>query len=276
MISNKLGVQLYTLRDYFHTPRELASVLKKIDEIGYAAVELACVDNMFHEDVVKAVEESGLQVASSHIGWDRLKNETDTVIKELKDFNCDNVVIPIVIDKKYRSDEGVLEFIGEVKELSAALTAEGISLHYHNHNHEMCQYGDKPWLQRIYDGTTAEELGAELDIYWIQAGGGDPIQWVRRYKDRQKLIHLKDFVVKADRLDNQALGVRLQAGVGAEQQVTEVGNGNMNIAGVLEAADEAGVDWYIVEQDEAFELSALDCIRISFKNIVKIDAERRV
>ena len=151
MFSDHLSIQLYSLRDYFHTPRELGKLLQEVSAAGYRGIELACVDNMCHEDVVRAVEESGLTGTSSHIGWDRFQTELDTVIRELKDFHCSDAVIPIVIDRKYHSADGVLQLASEIRALSERLRREGITLHYHNHNYEMCRFRGKTWLRHLLD-----------------------------------------------------------------------------------------------------------------------------
>ena len=270
-----IGVQLYSLRDYIKNPRMLATALKEVSNIGYTAAELACIDDMYPGDVADVLKDSGLDIAAYHIPWVRFRTGLGEVIEELKLYGCENAVIPGVFSKEYRSLNGVYKFAEEIKEVSAKLKAEGISLSYHNHNHELCKYNNKSWLEILYESTTADELKAELDIFWIQAGGGSPASWIKKYKGRQRFLHLKDFVVTQDRLNDEALAVRLKAGVGAEQRVTEVGNGNIDFDAVFTAAGEAGVEYYIVEQDESFDLTAYQSIRISYENLISKLRERK-
>lgn len=269
MLKERIGLQIYSLRDYIKDTRSLASALKKVTSIGYTAVELACLEKMYPPDVASVLKDSGLTVTAYHISWSRYQNELKKVIEELKMYGCQHAVIPGVFSKEYRSYEGLKKFIVEVKEVYAQLAAEGIDLSYHNHNHEMCKYNGKTWLELLYENTSADELKAELDIYWLQAGGASPTSWIRKLKGRQVLLHLKDFVVTQDRLSDDALMVRLRTGVGAEQRPTEVGNGNMDFHCILKAAEEAGIEWYIVEQDESFELTPYEAIKISYDNLSK-------
>jgi sugar phosphate isomerase/epimerase len=117
-------------------------------------------------------------------------------------------------------------------EAGKVLKAQGLRLGYHNHNIEFVRDKGKLALEAIYEGTDPGLLLAELDTYWIQAGGGDPVQWIRRLKGRLPILHCKDYAM----LDN---GPRF----------AEVGSGNLDWDGILEAAEEAGVEWYVVEQD---------------------------
>lgn len=273
MFRERVGLQLYSLRDYFHNTKELESTLKKVREMGYSGIELACLDSMPHAAACEVVKQSGLKVVGSHIGFERFLNELSTVIDELHDYECENAVIPIVIEKQYRSYEGAMKIVEKVHMIAAQLSSEGITLHYHNHNHEMCQYEGVTWLRTLLNNTQPSELKAEFDTYWIQVGGGDPVQYINDYTGRQTLVHLKDAIVESHRLSDDELGYRLRAGIGAELRITEVGNGNMNIGAILKAGDNAGADWFIVEQDEAFNKSAMDACRISFENIVRIGEE---
>jgi len=134
-----------------------------------------------------------------------------------------------------------------LKELSLIvkkLALEGIDLSYHNHNHELARYGEKTWLQMLYEK-------AEIDVYWIQAGGGDPSDWIRRCAGREPLLHLKDMAVSG----------------GREQRFAEIGEGNLNWKAIIEAAKEGGVEWYIVEQDNCYGRDPFESLAISYRNL---------
>lgn len=266
----KMGVQLYSLRDYIKSERALEKVIKGIADIGYDGVELAGIENISGKASQDIVGSSGLSVPAMHIPWIRFQQDIDEVIEELKGYQCENAVIPGVFSSEYRNAAGLVKFAKEVSDAARTLKKEGITLSYHNHNHELCRYGDASWLEQLYKKVSSELLYAELDIYWLQMGGASPVSWIEKYSGRQILLHLKDCVVTQDRLDDTALAFRLQAGVGAEQRVTEVGNGNMDIEGAVRAGREAGVNWYIVEQDEAFDRTPLEAVEVSYMNLKNI------
>ena len=53
---------------------------------------------------------------------------------------------------------------------------------------------------------------------------------------------------------------------GGEQFYAEVGEGNLDWPGILAAAEEAGVQWYIVEQDIC-QRDPFASLAISFNNL---------
>ncbi|MBW7460304.1 sugar phosphate isomerase/epimerase, partial [Paenibacillus sepulcri] len=104
---------------------------------------------------------------------------------------------------------------------------------YHNHKFEFEKFEGKPGLEWLLDASDAAHVGFELDTYWVQAGGADPVKWVRKVEGRMKVVHLKDMAIVDD-----------------TQVFAEIGEGNMDWPAVIEACRETGVEWYVVEQDK--------------------------
>jgi len=87
----------------------------------------------------------------------------------------------------------------------------------------------------------------QIDTYWVQYGGGNPIDWINKLKGRLPLLHLKDMLMH-----------------GQQQFFAEVGAGTLNWEGILGAAKGSGAQWYIVEQDTC-ERDPFESLAISFK-----------
>jgi sugar phosphate isomerase/epimerase len=86
--------------------------------------------------------------------------------------------------------------------------------------------------------TNPELVHLELDLYWVRYGGVDPDSALRDLGDRVSLVHLKDMAPDEQRSD------------------LPVGEGTMPWPELLRAADDAGAEWYVAEQDnprDAFE-----------------------
>ncbi len=114
----------------------------------------------------------------------------------------------------------------------------GQVLSYHNHAHEFyaSQFQGKPNSLLEYHITRKSNprfLQAELDTYWVQAGGGDPVAWCKKMKGRMPLLHIKDYSVGPD----------------GKPFFAEIGNGNLDWPAIFSAAEASGTEWFIVEQD---------------------------
>ena len=76
------------------------------------------------------------------------------------------------------------------------------------------------------------EVDLELDVYWAAVGGRDPVAEIRAASDRVRLLHMKD------------------RAAGPEPHDAPAGEGNLAFPEIVAAASAAGVEWYVVEQDE--------------------------
>ena len=251
-----LGAQLYTVRDFIKTADGVAETLEKIADIGYDGVEISALGPVDPVRVADLIEDSGLRVAGTHVAWGRFLNELDEVIGEHKTWGCAHAGVG-GLPVEYYSLEGLDRFLKELSPIVKKMALEGIDFSYHNHNHELARYGEKTWLQMLYEWAEPEMLKAEIDVYWIQAGGGDPSDWIRRCAGREPLLHLKDMAVSR----------------GREQRFAEVGEGNLNWKAIIEAAEEGGVEWYIVEQDSCYGRDPFESLAISYRNLkaMKVD-----
>ena len=250
MKENVLGAQLYTVRAFTRTIEDVAVTLKKVADIGYTAIQISAFGPVDPKQVAQLVEDNGLTVAITHMGWGKFQNELDEVIAVHKLWGCVHTAIGSLPDE-YRSLDGLKRFLNELAPIAERLAQEGMDFSYHNHNHELARYGDQTWLEMLYEQAPPEMLKAELDTYWIQAGGGDPAAWVRKCAGRQPVLHLKDMMVTPER----------------EQRMAEIGEGNMNWPAILQAAEEGGVEWYLVEQDECYGRDPFESLAISYRNL---------
>lgn len=103
----------------------------------------------------------------------------------------------------------------------------------------------------LYDAADPAILKAEIDVFWIVAGGGDPVAWIDRCAGREPLVHFKDFVVAAD----------------GERRMAEIGEGNLNWPKIIESCEAAGVEHALVEQDLCYERDPFDSLAISYRNL---------
>lgn len=245
-----VGAQLYTVREHIKTLEGVEASFKKVREIGYTAVQISGMGPVDPKEVARIAKDTGLTIAATHTGWQRFIDELEAVIEEHQLWGCRHTAIG-GLPGDYRSAEGIQRFAEEIGPVAEQLAAAGMDFSYHNHSQELARCNGKTWLETLYDTVDAKHLKAEIDTYWIQAGGGDPAAWIRKYPGREPLVHFKDMMVLPDR----------------EQRFAEIGEGNLNWPEILKACEECGVEYLLVEQDNAYGGDAFDCLATSYRNL---------
>jgi sugar phosphate isomerase/epimerase len=242
----QIAIQLYTLRDHLKSVPEFAETCRKVADIGYRAVEVAGVDHALvpPAGIRRICADHGLTICATHQPGDDILNNTAAVIDVVGALGADLVVYPWPGDTDFSSEAMVAEFIAKLDAAGSAFAAAGMTLAYHNHQHEFRKPGGRLILERIYQET---RLMAEIDTYWVQYGGGDPVAWCRRLAGRLPIIHLKDYRVNAD----NSVGF------------CEVGHGNLDMPAIIAEAARSGCRWFCVEQDTC-PGDPFDSIRLSF------------
>jgi inosose dehydratase len=127
---------------------------------------------------------------------------------------------------------------------------EGARVAFHPHAATWIEAPDEvAVLAERLPGTGA---GLCLDVGHFLVGGGDPVEAVVRYRELVTHAHLKDVDsavlarLRAGELDGLGAAVR-------ERIFTELGNGALDLGGLLSALDRIGYDgWLMVEQDSSW------------------------
>ncbi len=246
-----LAAQLYTIRDFTKTTEDFAASMTKIREIGYTAVQVSAIGPISDADVKRIADDNGLTICITHVRPpEALWTDLDAVIEQHHFWNCKHVAIGMM-PKAYLADgeAGYQHFAAEANQIGEKLHQAGLTFSYHNHSFEFVRFGHRTGLDILFDETDPAYLQATLDTYWVQHGGGDPIAWIKRLKNRMPVVHLKDMVI-----------------VDREQTMAEVGEGNMNWVGILDACRDANVEWYAVEQDIC-QRAPFESLTISYNNL---------
>jgi len=231
---SQVALQLYTLRDFCKTAADFAATMKKVRAIGYTAVQISGVGPIPEAEIVAMCRAEGLTICATHEDGPTILDETDTVIARLHALGTKLTAYPYPAGIDFDNPGHIDTLIRKLDIAGAKLRAAGMKLGYHNHANEFCRPGGGATvLDRIYAETSSENIVAELDTFWVQRGGGDVVDWVRRMKGRQPFIHLKDFKV------NPA----------GDISFCEIGAGTLPFKRIIAEAEAGGCEWFIVEQD---------------------------
>ncbi len=250
-MQKKLGVQLYTVRDFIQTLEEFEQTIKKVAAIGYTAVQISAIGPIAPKDVAKVCQDNQITIAGTHIGWADFCDKTDEVIDKHLTWDCKHAAIGGLFGEDWIGLDAVKRFVDQLVPVAEKLAAAGLDFSYHNHNHEFAKYDGKLWLEALYETAPVEMLKAEIDTFWVQAGGGNPAEWVRRYPNRQPLFHLKDMSMFFD-------------GTKRQQRFAPIGEGNLDWDDILQAAAESNCRWYLIEQDNCYGRDPFECLAGSY------------
>ena len=254
MAGSAIAAQLYTVREFTKTPKDIAETIRKVAEIGYEAVQLSALGAMEPAELRKVCDDCGIEICATHIGYQMMADDPQAVIDLHATYGCEYAGIG-GLPGEYRNAEGFAKFAKEASETARKLAEGGLKFVYHNHNFELEKFGDRTGLAILYEDSDPEVFLSEIDTYWVQAGGGSPATWIRSLAGRAPCVHLKDMTMK-----------------GRDQIMAEVGEGNLDWPEILEACVEAGTEWYIVEQDTC-QRDPFESLAISLRNLKAMGLE---
>jgi sugar phosphate isomerase/epimerase len=260
------GATLYTVRD--HMWRNPDSTLQVISDIGYRYIEEAVGyrDRTFFgwtpEEFKSKLESLDLKPVSTHQGGITLDN-ADTIIADAVAVGFEYLVIPVPPMGHFRFDPETrrmgmsdsVTFVNDVlNQIGKKCTAAGIKLLYHNHDFEFVANEEEivP-IEYFLENTDPAHVNFQMDLFWVTKAGADPVQYFEKYPGRFKVWHVKD--------------------MDAEGNFAPVGRGTINFGKLLAQKELSGMEYYIVEQDQTYELDPLEAIKISHKGLSKFGFE---
>ena len=243
-----VAVQVYSVRD--DAKADLRGTLEKIKEMGYDGVEFAGLYGNSPEEIKKMCEEIGLVPISAHVPYLDMMGAPKGILKKYAEVGCKFVAVPY-LSADYRPEGGNFgEVIENVKMLGKVAKDLGMTMLYHNHDFEFVKIDGKYALDILYDEVPAEYLQTELDTCWVNIGGENPADYILKYTGRAPVVHLKDF--HGEKSDNmyELIGIKSDAPKRPSNfEFRPVGSGLQDFPSILAAAEKAGAQWVVVEQD---------------------------
>ena len=270
-----LGLQLMMLKDQINE-KGMYEVLRQVRELDLDAVEVSQVEmtDELIDDLVRGRADLGVETAAMSASIEpggngfSLSTEFDRAVEACTRTGSRFLRIGMMPFTAMTSKAATEAWAASVEPYAARLAEQGITLCYHNHHVDLIRFED----ERIFDivRRVAPSLLFEVDLHWVQRGGMAPLDMLEDYTGACKLIHVKDFRIAPPAEDAVR---RLEAGeldrgeffgmFMALAQFAEVGQGNMNWPALLPAAERAGAEYFLIEQDDTYGRDPIDCIRES-------------
>lgn len=255
-----IGLQLYSVKDVLE--KDLQGTIQQLGKIGYSEAESYPGDKghyygMEPKAFASMLRDAGITLVSSHVGsgsragkagaWQQatlLQNFPELAEKAAE--TGQKFITCSWMDESLRKTPDDLKRTAELfNQTGEAAKKAGLQFAYHNHDFEFKKVGDVVLYDYMLANTDPDLVKYELDLFWVAAGGQDPLAYFTKYPNRFPLCHVKD-MSKEDKTKN-----------------TEVGSGSINYQQVLKAAKDAGMQHYLVEQ-ETFTRPSIESMRMSY------------
>lgn len=228
-----LGLQLYSLRDQL--AKDLPGTLAQIRAWGIEEVESAGFYERTAAEFSAELKRAGLRCRAMHIGSDLLGSDLDQVIKDAEVVGATTIINPYLPCAKRgeATREEILRAAEDFAKWSKQIRSAGLRFGYHTHGQE---FGEAPegTLFDLFAEQVGSDVGFEFDIFWIVAGGADPLALMKKHEGRVWYTHLKDMAEGK--------------GFGPEAKVV-LGTGNLDIPAIVKAGPKAGVEINFLEDE---------------------------
>lgn len=169
--------------------------------------------------------------------------------------------------EKHKGSAEFEKTVEDYKKVGKLLDDNGIKFLYHNHDFEFTRVEGKFVLEWLLD-EVGDLIYPELDVCWVHYAGYKPDDYMLKYKNKLPVLHIKDFacvnlpegpVYTSEESDKPKYPDREKSGF----QFRPVGDGVQDISAILKAAEEAGTEYIIVEQDAFTDIEPLEAIKRS-------------
>ena len=234
------GVQTYTFRRSIGA--DPAKVLDTIKALGFTEIE-GGGGRMHPADFKKLCDQRGISIPSTGAGYEDLVNKIDSVIWRAKMLGSKYVMCAwIPHQNNVLTFENAKKAAEDFNRAGKILKQNGLTFCYHAHGYEFQPYEDGTLLDYIFKNTNPDYVSFQMDIFWIQFGGGNPVALLKKYGKRWKLMHIKD-MRKGTKKD-------LTGGTSTENDVA-LGTGELDLPAILKEAKKVGIKHYFIEDESS-------------------------
>lgn len=251
---NKLdafGLQLYSVKELMQ--KDPKDTLKQLASFGYKQIESfggasGMCFGMKPAEFRSYLQDLNLTPVSSHFG---LNDPLEATIDVAKTVGMQYLVVPYIPDELQGKADNYKKVAEQLNQMGEVCQKAGLGFGYHNHAFEFKEVDGQLPYDILLKNTDPKLVKMEMDIYWVVAGGHDPIQYIGQYPGRFEMCHIKDM------------------GKTGKKDSTEVGNGSIDFVPILQKAEKAGMKYYFVEQ-EYFTKPHLQSMKESAQYLAKI------
>jgi sugar phosphate isomerase/epimerase len=242
-MAKPIGLQLYTLRDAL--AQDFEGVIRRVADIGFIGVEpfAGAFTNTPPQEAVRLFKELGLQVPASHapipLGDDKNKS-----LDMMAALHSKRLIVPWIPPEEFETVDAIKRACARLNEANAVARANGLELLYHNHWQEYGPVNGRRAYQVMVEYLDST-INFEVDTYWVQTAGCDPVAVIQELGARVTLLHIKD------------------GPTGRGLPMVALGEGVIDIPGIVQAGENTA-EWIIVELDNC-DTDMMEAVEKSYR-----------
>jgi sugar phosphate isomerase/epimerase len=258
-----IGLQLYSVRESL--AKDYEGTLRKVAAAGYQEVEAAGYFDHSPQQVKQAMGAAGLHLVSAHYSYQALAPDVDKIIAFNKELGVSYIICafpglrdPSRLKGKNDYKTMVTSFTmddyrfnaDQFNQFGEKIKGAGMKFGYHNHTMEFQPQDGVIPFDELIRLTDPELVTFEMDCGWVVVGGGDPVNYLKRYPTRISMLHVKDFKPSA-----------APVSVTNPPQAAELGRGTARYLPIFAAARKANIKHYFVEQ-EGYDMPVFEALKL--------------
>lgn len=243
---DRLGVQLYTLRDAM--AEDVEATLARVAGIGYREVEFAGYFGRTPRQIRAALDAEGLAAPSAHVGLEAF-DDWPATLEAAAVMGHEWLVVASLPEAMRATLDDWRRTAERFDRAGEQARSAGIGVAFHNHAVEVRPLEGRIPLELFLEETDPALVGVQADIHWLVEGGADPVAFLDRWPGRVPSLHVKDRT--------------------ADGRMADVGAGDIDWRAVLAAARRAGVAHYFVEHDRPADPFA--SVRASYDHLAALE-----
>ena len=203
---DRIGLELYAVRKAMRADPE--RTLAAVRALGYTDVELLWSFGNFGrtpQQVRATLDKEGLRAPSAHIAPEIIVASSWS--KSLDDARLIGhrfLIVPSLPNETKLSIDEWKAWADKFNTAGAAAKSAGVALGFHNEPDHMKAIGGVVPYDAFVERLDPSVVRLQLDVGNMLLGGGDPMRYLERYRDRYVSFHVKDVV--ADRSRDTELG----------------------------------------------------------------------
>jgi sugar phosphate isomerase/epimerase len=239
--SDRIGLELQSLNKTIR--KDMSGTLEKAHNFGFKYVELVGDYNLSPAALKAELQAHHLVATSVHFPYEKFRDNPEAVATEAVALGLTYAGCPTIPQRDALDEQGCRDAITVFNHAGEVLAAHGIKFFYHPHGFEFKPSGDGTLFDLLVAKTDPKFVHFQMDIFWIVHAGQDPVKLLERYNTRWISMHLKDM--------KKGAPTGLFTGKTAAANFVAIGQGRIDVPGVLRAARKIGITSYFIEAESA-------------------------